>query len=222
MRNTSRMVVIAAGIAVTAIAAASTASAAPAYPVPDINTLSTDIAPGVHYTGNVTDHSAVITTPLGTLSLLGTQFQVQDDSGKTILGAPVGPIKAATAVPAAAGAKSVGAPAPHDPLADFNGAISVLINQFGLATGVGALVGGVAGLVAGCPLGAVTAGLTMFPVAVPTMGMSEIPNMVLGCMVGASVIGAIGVIVGGAILGVPVGIVSTVEAYNTLHAAGDI
>lgn len=225
MKNTTRMVVTAA-IAATAIAAAAgTASAAQAPQVPDFNTISTDIAPGVHYTGNAADHSAVIATPWGTLSSAGAAFQVQDASGKTVLGAPVGPIKAATTVPAApiaASAKHVDAPAPHDPSADFNTALGVAGTQFGLATGIGGMVGGVAGVVVGCPIGAVTGGLTVVPAAIPTLGAAELPGMALGCIVGAGTFGSIGAIVGGAAVGIPVGIASAVQAYNTLHAQGDV
>lgn len=104
-----------------------------------------------------------------------------------------------------------------DATADFNNAVALVANNFGLASGVGALAGGVVTAVAGCGIGAVTAGLTFATTVVLT------PLAALaGCLTGAALLATFGPIIGGAILGVPVGLASLAQAYNTLHAAGEV
>jgi len=100
---------------------------------------------------------------------------------------------------------------------DMNTVVGIEANNIGLATGLGAMAGGVTGVVVGCPLGAVTTGLT----ALPT-GPVAAPAAVLGCLTGASVVGGVGAIVGGALIGGPVAVASAFQAYNILHADRDI
>ena len=104
-----------------------------------------------------------------------------------------------------------------DATADWNTAAGTVGTDFGLATGVGAMVGGVAGVGLGCALGAVTAGITALPVP-PAMPLVAL----IGCLGGAAMLGSIGPVLGGAILGVPVGVAAAAQAYGPLHAAGDI
>lgn len=104
-----------------------------------------------------------------------------------------------------------------DASADFNGALGVAATQFGLATGVGTLAGGVVGLGVGCLAGALTGGF----VAIPT-GPIAAPAAALGCVMGAGIGAGIGGVTGAALLGIPVGIASAAQMYNSLHAAGDI
>ncbi|MGF6884120.1 hypothetical protein ABIA39_003639 [Nocardia sp. GAS34] len=212
---------------------ASAATPGAAAPVVDPHALSLAIAPGVQYNSNTADASTALNTPFGKLTTQGGQIQVADAAGKTVYGqqsfaatpkaalpaaeaasAPVDPI---TTHPADAAIKPVDAPAPHDPTADFNSALGVAATQFGLATGVGGMVGGVGGALIGCPVGALTGGaLTAVTVIGTPLGI------VGGCLLGASTIGGVGAIVGGATLGTVVGIASGVQMYNTLHAQGDV
>jgi hypothetical protein len=212
---------------------ASAATPGTAAPVVDPHALSLVIAPGVQYNSNTSDASTVLNTPIGKVTTQGGQIQVADAAGKTVYGqqtfaatpkaalpaaaaasAPANPI---TTHPADAQVKPVDAPAPHDPAADFNSALGVAATQFGLATGVGAMAGGVGGALIGCPAGALTGGtLTAVTVVGTPLGIAG------GCLLGASVIGGVGAIVGGATLGIPVGIASGVQMYNSLHAQGDV
>ena len=147
----------------------------------------------------------------------GGQFQVQDTTGKTVAGTPLAaPVKAAA--PQAAqvvGAAAVSAPLKNiDSTADFNSALSVAATQFGLATGIGGMAGGLVGGVGGCAVG----GLLGAVVSPEFFFGGGIP----GCLAGLGLGATIGPIIGGAIVGIPVGIASGVQMYNSLHAAGDV
>lgn len=232
MKSTNKIAVTSV-LAIAALGLTSgTANAATAnVPAPPANTtISTDVLPGVHYTANAADHSVVISTGAGSLTTLGSQFQLQDGAGKVIAGTPLTtpqhtgalPNAAQAAAPVKTAAAPVAAQAQTSPLHnvdatdDFNSALSVAATQFGLATGVGTLAGGVIGAGIGCPLGAVTGGL----VAAPTVVGSPILAG-LGCLVGAGTGAGLGGLAGSALLGVPVGIASGVQMYNTLHAKGE-
>jgi hypothetical protein len=220
-----------------ALGAGTASAAAPgsAAPAPgDPHTLSVPLAPGFQYTSNTDDRSTVVATPFGTVTTQGSQVQVVDNKGKALYGQQnfATPPKAATTSPATTATSAtsktapvtphqVDAPAqakPVDQLGDFETAIGTAGTNFGLATGVGAMIGGVSGVIVGCPIGAVTLGLTSAVVAAPTSPLGA----VVGCVTGASVAGGLGAILGGAALGIPVGVASAVQAYNTLHAQGDV
>lgn len=72
----------------------------------------------------------------------------------------------------------VGDDAVRDPQADINAAVGVVATNFGLATGVGAMVGGVGGAMIGCPVGAVTGGLVAVPTSLATLA---VPAAAFGC-----------------------------------------
>jgi hypothetical protein len=131
--------------------------------------------------------------------------------------APLPTTKAPSLGPKAT-AKTVSDPLRNiDWTADFNSDLAVAATQFGLATGVGGLIGGVTGVVLGCPIGAATGGFLFIPEAAGG-GLA----LVAGCLAGAALLGTIGPVVGGALLGVPVGIASAVQMFNTMHAAHEI
>ncbi|MEV5835470.1 hypothetical protein [Nocardia sp. NPDC052112] len=90
-----------------------------------------------------------------------------------------------------------------DPQADINNALSQAGNEFMLAATVGSMAGGVIGLVGGCVIGAVVGAIG-------------------GCIPGMGLGGGIGTIIGGVVVGLPAGIAALAQAYNTLHAAGEI
>jgi hypothetical protein len=97
---------------------------------------------------------------------------------------------------------------------DFNADLAVASTNFGLAAGLGGMIGGVVGVGLGCPLGAVTAGLTF-----ATTGPVAVVPALAGCPAGSSLLGPV---VGDALLGAPVAIVSAVRMCNTMHAAGEV
>jgi hypothetical protein len=105
----------------------------------------------------------------------------------------------------------------HNPQDDFNNAVGVAANQVGLAATAGAVGGTVVGAALGCPIGAVTAGFTALPA-----GPIAVPAAALGCVAGAGIGVGLGAAIGTAVVATPVGIASAVQAYNTLHAAGDV
>jgi hypothetical protein len=231
-------------VASTLAFASGTADAATpdlAAPTPDTHTMAVPLGPGMQYVGNTEDGSVSLQTPFGMVTTKGAQFQVADAQGRVLAGPEnfdVAP-KALTTVPSTTPASSApqqasaavapdqaGAAAPvddstpaHDPTADFNGALGTAATQFGLATGVGGLIGGVSGAVLGCGLGVATGGSLT---AVVSTGTLTPLGALGGCLIGVSTIGTVGTIVGGAALGIPVGIASVVQMYNTLHADGDI
>lgn len=202
---------------------AGTANAAPALtpPAPNNSTISIDVLPGVHYTGNAVDQSVFLNTGLGSLTTVGGQFQLLDGRGQLMAGTPLTPPSEPSAAAAPVTHMASAAVTPALPLhnvdatADFNGALAVAATQFGLATGVGAMAGGVTGLVGGCALGAITGGAI---VGVSTAGLGALPAAGIGCIVGGATGAGIGAVAGGALLGIPVGIASGVQMFNTLNA----
>ncbi|MEV5837698.1 hypothetical protein [Nocardia sp. NPDC052112] len=222
--------------ALAAMAATSGNAAAQDPSAPD-TTVRVQILPGIEYQGNAATQSAQISSPFGNVTTDAGAYRIQDAQGNLVFGSPgnkqvaVGaqtpseapaPQKNQTVETAAgtvAPAAAVSDDAPRDPRADVNGAIGVVATNFGLATGVGAMVGGIGGALIGCPIGAVTGGL----VAVPTsLAMLSVPAAVFGCLLGAGTVGGVGAIVGGAMVGAPVGIATAVDQYNKLHALGDL
>ncbi|MEV0250269.1 hypothetical protein AB0H76_26975 [Nocardia sp. NPDC050712] len=101
---------------------------------------------------------------------------------------------------------------------DINDAYSAVATQFGLAVSIGGLVGGAVGLSAGCLIGlfggAGAGSLSSIPgIAAGTLG---------GCLAGAALLGVIGTTAGSLLLGIPVGIASGINAYNTLKLQGAV
>lgn len=102
---------------------------------------------------------------------------------------------------------------------DINDAYSAVGTQFGLAVALGTVLGGALGLTVGClagGIGAGTAGTFSAALAGTATGFAG------GCLTGAAILGSMGGTAGALILGVPVGIVSGVNAYNTLRLQGDV
>ena len=221
---TSAMVVSALGLA----AGTSTAAPAAPAPVPAVPGISvTDLFPGLQYTSNALENAASINTPFGSFTTANGEFAIKDAQGTALVSAPL-PEQFNTAttaiadattnvvstlVPNEAAASTV--PGLHnvDATADFNSALAVAATQFGLATGVGAMAGGLIGLGVGCVGGALTGGF----VALPTVALTPV-GALLGCILGAGTGAGIGAVVGGAAVGIPVGIASIVQMQQTLSA----
>ncbi|WP_297610246.1 hypothetical protein [Nocardia sp.] len=102
---------------------------------------------------------------------------------------------------------------------DINDAYSAVGTQFGLAVALGAVLGGATGLAIGClagGIGAGTAGTFSAALAGAATGFAG------GCLTGAAILGSMGGTIGSLAIGVPVGIISGVNAYNTLRLEGDV
>jgi len=163
----------------------------------------------------------IVTTPLGALADAGGRIDVADRKGDPVYGKPfaVAP-KAVTATPAPVPAGTAAPKAVSTPLrnidwqGDFNTDLGVASTQFGLATGVGGLVGGLVGVIGGCAVGGLI-GAAISPEIFFTGGLP-------GCLAGIGLGGTIGPILGGALLGIPVGIASTAQMYNTMRLAGEV
>ncbi|GAB3205911.1 hypothetical protein [Nocardia tengchongensis] len=247
---------------------------------------------GVVYTGDLTDMSAYLTTPIGSLVVqapdtgpdplqpgpggerqlqLLNNFQVLDTQGRYVMGntltlgspmalwpnaavpCPQGTVpisqlptrsqpgsapltvadlpdpvcKSPAGVPITGfiddqpgqAAPGTTQPDPVQRQKDINDAYSAVGTQFGLAVGVGGLIGSMTGLVIGCPaggIGAGTAGTFSAALAGTATGFAG------GCLTGAAILGAMGGTIGSLAIGVPVGVVSGVNAYNTLRLQGDV
>ncbi|MEU0539165.1 hypothetical protein ABZ319_04785 [Nocardia sp. NPDC005978] len=102
---------------------------------------------------------------------------------------------------------------------DINDAYSAVGTQFGLAVAIGGLIGGMTGLVIGCLAGGIgvgAAGTFSAALAGTATGFAG------GCLTGASLLGAMGTTIGSLAIGVPVGIIAGVNAYETLRLQGDV
>ncbi|GAB2544400.1 hypothetical protein [Nocardia heshunensis] len=222
-----------AAVATLAIASLTVAAGTAGADVPAEkpgSTVSTDIAPGIHYTANVVDHSVVLRTDAGRINVRGTQFEILDGAGNLAFGMPLTynldkqqwPIAAqvdadghtVTLTPSTNPADAVAVDQPLKPVFsqdDFNDAMSVAGTQIGLATAIGGMVGAAIGLAGGCIAGAVVGTELMPPVFI--IGAPG------GCIAGAGVGAGLGTAIGTLALGIPVTVVSVIQMYNTLNAA---
>jgi hypothetical protein len=200
-------------------------------PAPAAGTgVQTDILPGIHYTANVVDNSVVLKTDFGSLTTKGTQFQVLDGGGRLVAGMPLTYLKDGMEWPIAAQIDGKTAtftpstnPADARPASmlqpvsakdiggvDFNTALNTAATQFELATAVGTLLGTIVGAGLGCVAGAIIGA----PLVVPTFFVGPIGL----CLAGAGVGIALGAAAGMIVFGVPVGIASAIQFYNSVYA----
>ncbi|MEU6560607.1 hypothetical protein [Nocardia nova] len=226
MNKITRMSVLAVATVSALGIGTATASAAPAKTADHV--LSTEIMPGVLYTGSTEDQSVVIETGAATLVTAGGQFQVRDASGATIAGVPEfaaepKALAAAHAAPEVRKAVRAATPELHlknidgDPQTErFDAAIQAAINEFGLATSVGTMTGGLIGVAVGCGVGAIAGGVVGAPV-LDGAGLT----LIAGCLAGAGILGGLGAILGAALLGVPVGIASAIKFQHTMSQPYD-
>jgi hypothetical protein len=216
-------------IAALAVAGGTACADAPAAPANRPGaTVSTDVAPGIHYTANVVDHSVVLRTDAGRINVRGTQFEILDANGKLAYGMPLTyqldkkdwPIAAQidasgrtiTLTPSTDPAKAVpAAPVTLKPIVsqdNLNDAIGVAANQIGLATAIGGMIGAAIGLASGCVAGAVV-GTALMPPAF----LIGAPG---GCIAGAGIGAGLGTAIGTIAVGGPVAVVSVIQLYNSL------
>lgn len=214
-------VTLAVSAAALTAATAATANAAPAAPGESI---TTDILPGVRYTGNLTDGSTRLDTAFGSLTTQGANFQVQDATGATIAGQPLADAPLAVQdshtapepnLAATVSGTGVNPVAGDVAASDYAAALGLVAGQFGLASGVGGMAGTVIGGIGGCAAGAFTGGSLFIPVSLGTL---TLPAALAGCAGGAALGIAIGGATGAALVGIPVGIASLIQAYNIMNA----
>ncbi|MGW4245387.1 hypothetical protein [Nocardia sp. NPDC004722] len=174
--------------------------------------------------------NAAVPCPLGTVPISPLPSRSRPESDKSVTNAvdlPDPVCKAPASVPITGFIDDQPAPDPGakpqpDPVQrqkDINDAYSAVGTQFGLAVSVGGLLGGMTGLVIGClagGIGAGTAGTFSAALAGTATGFAG------GCLTGAAILGAMGGTIGSLAIGVPVGIISGVNAYNTLRLQGDV
>ncbi|GAB2516587.1 hypothetical protein [Nocardia heshunensis] len=220
-------VVVAASLAV-GITGGTASADAPAAPDRPGTTLSTDVLPGIHYTASVVDRSVVLRTDAGRITVRGSEFEILDAGDNLVFGMPLtyrlneqdwpiaaridadgrtitlnpgtDPVQAVPATPA--NAKAVFS---QD---ELNNAIAMASSQIGLATAIGGMVGAAIGLVGGCVAG-VAVGTALMP---PAFLVGAPGGCIAGAAVGAGLGGAIGTLA----LGVPVTVITAIEAYTIL------
>ncbi|MFF2086534.1 hypothetical protein ACFVVM_22380 [Nocardia sp. NPDC058176] len=216
---TSALLIAALGVA------AGTAHAAPA---PE--------ADAVNYSAEVVDDAkAVISTDAGSLVVEDGVFKVKAANGTTVAGTPLSfrldefelPIAAeisgntATLTPQLDPAKAVYKPValPFESQAPWKteyereqAAWSRLTSTISLGAAIGTLVGGLGGAAVGCIVGA-GAGLVATGVLLALFGAGPLA----GCIVGATTIGALGVIAGQILVTAPVAIGAALQYIITIN-----
>lgn len=217
-----------AAIAVFAAAALSVTSvtANMAYAQSDTtsnSSVTTDIAPGIHYNASLVDHSVVISTDLGSLAAKDNQLQFIDGAGKAVVALPLSYQLAGKTFPIAAQINgntatltpntdpAAATPAVSDiPVAteidatanpNFNQALSNLSSEVSIGVAVGSLIGTAIGAGLGCIAGGLLVGAGAGAV---TIGTLAVPAAIGGCLVTGAALGAIGAVAGTIFVGGPV------------------
>ncbi|MGW0250522.1 hypothetical protein ACWDYH_28215 [Nocardia goodfellowii] len=175
--------------------------------------VTSEVAPGMQYTGDSATGAATLNTPLGSVTLRGGQFGIQDGAGRTILGDNEIPVPAAVA-PNDAAAPVAAAPG-GDLMSDLNQSVAAATPHMGMAMGLGAIGGTLVGAAVGCPFGIITGGTF---VTIPSAGTLTLPAAAAGCLVGAVTVGALGASIGSLALAIPVGVAAGAQRYNQLQA----
>ncbi|WP_316573185.1 MULTISPECIES: hypothetical protein [Nocardia] len=221
-----KLAVVAALVTMATGVAAGTSYAAPA-PVEE--------AAPINYSAEVVEDSkAVITTDAGSLVVEDGAFKVKAANGTTVAGTPLTfrldefelPIAAeisgnkATLTPVYDAAKAVYKPValPFENQAPWKNeyereqaAWSRLTSTISMGATIGTLVGGLGGAAVGCIAGA-GAGLVATGVLLALFGAGPIA----GCVVGATTIGALGVIAGQIFVTAPVAIGAAIQYFITI------
>ncbi|MFI1915975.1 hypothetical protein [Nocardia sp. NPDC020380] len=217
-RNIAATATIAiAALSITAVTA-NTASADTGNP-----SVTTDIAPGIHYQANLVDHSVVLTTDAGSMAVKDNQFQIVDNSGATVATLPMTYQNDGKTYPIAAQIDGNTAtltpntdPAAGQPITpdtptikdidatanpNFNQALSNLSSAVTVGVAVGSLIGTAIGAGIGCIAGGAILGAGA---TVATIGTLTVPGAIGGCLVTGAAAGAIGAVAGTIIVGGPV------------------
>ncbi|MCX4090788.1 hypothetical protein [Nocardia sp. alder85J] len=109
------------------------------------------------------------------------------------------------------------APAPVIPEVEYDKAVGALTGAFNNANHDGTLFGTAAGVVIGCPLGAITGGTLT---ALVSAGALTPVGVVGGCILGGVTLGGLGGTFAGAITGFPALADAAGQQYGHLHSEG--
>ncbi|MFE7723901.1 hypothetical protein ACFU44_33300 [Nocardia rhizosphaerihabitans] len=199
-----------------AIAALAAAAVALSVGSAHAEAVTSEVAPGVQYTGNTATGAATLSTPLGSVTMQPGEFGIKDGEGRTVFGDN----DIAAPNTAVADVVEVGTPAPAaapggDLLSDLNQSVAAAGPHMGMAMGLGAIGGTIVGATLGCPFGIVTGGML---VALPSAGTLTLPAAVAGCITGAVAVGALGASIGSVAVAIPVGLAAGAQKYNQLQA----
>ncbi len=216
MNTTMKVTAIAALTGAAIAGAAGIANATPQQPAPNApHPVTVALAPGVQYTSDSGSGSAELVTPFGVVKQQASQVAVADNAGNTLYGIPnvttpehATPAQSAQTDAALPAPNAASAPkTPAEKQAAIMAAIRTAGGDMGMATGLGAAVGGVSGMLIGCAFGG-------------ALGIVAGPASLATCMLGAATVGGLGAMIGGAVVGVPVGISSAAYQYGQLVADG--
>ncbi|MET9490496.1 hypothetical protein [Nocardia sp. NPDC006630] len=233
-RNIAATATIAiAALSITAV----TANTAYAEPnASSNNSVTTDIAPGIHYKANIVDHSVVIATDAGSLAVKDNQVQIVDGTGAAVATVPLSYQRDGKSFPIAAQIDgntatltpntdpAAGQPiAPSAPVikevdatanANFNQALSNLTNEVSVGVALGSLIGTVVGAGIGCIAGGTAVALGATAISIGTL---TIPGFLGGCLVTGAAGAAIGIVAGTIFVGGPVATVALFQFFNDLN-----
>ncbi|WP_433631933.1 hypothetical protein [Nocardia sp. CA-120079] len=212
----------AAAVAIAAGTARADADTGVAVDAKQNQSVTTDVAPGVHFSDDLAVGKSVLSTPFGTVVMQQGQFDVRDATGRTVAGSPIqdeaDSAPAASDSPSTAAALPItaaAAPVAGDPMSNFNQAVEAANPHMGAAFAVGSAVGSVLGAVVGCPFGMATGGTLMTLISAGTL---TVPALAATCLIGAVAVGGFGATVGGLALAIPVGLAAGTQKYNQLQA----
>ncbi len=121
--------------------------------------------------------------------------------------------------PAPAAAAPSAPPAATDPVTAYTQAFVAVSGAFANDSTLGRVIGTGAGMVIGCPLGALTGGSLA---TVASLGTLTPIGIVGGCIIGAAGLGFVGGTVGSIISGSPAIATAMQQQYTQLHAEGFI
>ncbi|MEV5651027.1 hypothetical protein AB0L57_22475 [Nocardia sp. NPDC052254] len=137
------------------------------------------------------------------------------DTGQPVTGPVTGLPEHSAAEPNPADSTPPQDSAPVDPTTEYLNAFDAIAGAWADTSTPGQVVGTAAGLVVGCPLGAVTGGtLTIVTPPLTPLGI------VGGCLLGASTAGFLGGLAGGIVTGAPTLANTVGDQYQSLHSKG--
>ncbi|MFB7720031.1 hypothetical protein [Nocardia sp. NPDC056100] len=107
------------------------------------------------------------------------------------------------------------APATVDPAVEYMNSLAALNTAFAVDSSLGRVIGATAGVVVGCPLGALTGGTLTLPMPVLTP-----IGLIGGCIIGAGTLGFLAGTAGAVLSGSPAVAAELGRQYDTLHSKG--
>ncbi|MFF2555378.1 hypothetical protein ACFVUS_30540 [Nocardia sp. NPDC058058] len=221
---------VAALVAVASAVSAGTANAA-----------TGSVGDVIHYNASATDHSATISTDIGSMDIADGVFEIKAPNGAVVAGTQLSfrvddfvfPIAAAIRDNSAtltplfdlqhASYQPVALPyqdgAPwKTPYDREQAAWNRMKDTIALGATIGTLVGGIGGAAVGCALGGIAVGAGA-SIATGIIGglFFFLPGAVVGCLAGAAAMGALGAVGGMILITAPVAIAAAVQYFTTIN-----